>query len=147
MTTTRFPVFVLRCVVLLCVLACASPALRAQVNAQTSQSPSNAQTTAQAPAQHKRLTIEITGGDKNAPVENASVYLKFVEGKKIGRDKKYALNVKTNREGVAHIPDPPVGEVLIQIVADGWKTFGKHYELTDPAQTIQIHLDRPPKWY
>jgi hypothetical protein len=100
-----------------------------------------------AEAQGKRLTIEVTGGEKNVVVENASVYLKFVEEKKIGKDKHYALNVKTNREGVAHIPDAPLGKVLIQIVADGWKTYGKYYELTDAGAVIQIHLERPPKWY
>jgi hypothetical protein len=95
----------------------------------------------------KRLTIEVTGGEKNVAVENASVYLKYVEEKKIFKDRKYALNVKTNREGSAHIPDPPLGRVLIQIVADGWKTYGKYYDLTDQGMTIKIHLDRPPKWY
>ena len=95
----------------------------------------------------KRLTIEITGGDNNVAVENASVYLKYVEEKKIRKDKHYALNVKTNREGVAHIPDAPLGKVLIQIVADGWKSYGKYFELSDPEAVIKIHLDRPPKWY
>ena len=95
----------------------------------------------------KRLTIEVTGGDKNVAVDSASVYVKFVEVKKIGRDKKFELNVKTNRDGIAHVPDPPLGRVLIQIVADGWKTFGQYYEITDPGAVIKIHLDRPPKWY
>ena len=95
----------------------------------------------------KRMTIEVSGGDNNVAVENASVYLKYVEEKKIFKDKHYALNVKTNREGVAHIPDAPLGKVLIQIVADGWKTYGKYYELTDPGAVIKIHLDRPLKWY
>ena len=95
----------------------------------------------------KRLTIEVTGGDKNVPVENASVYLKFSEERTLRKDRKYALNVKTNREGVARIPDPPEGRVLIQIVADGWKTYGKYYDLTDSEGRIKIHLDRPPKWY
>lgn len=98
-------------------------------------------------ASGKRLTIEVSGGDKNVAVENASVYLKFVEEKKLAKDKRYELNVKTNREGVAHIPDPPLGRVLIQIVAEGWKTYGKYYELSDPGVVIKIHLDRPPKWY
>jgi len=95
----------------------------------------------------RRLRIEISGGEKNVAVENASVYLKFTEEKKLGKDKKYELNVKTNRAGVAHIPDPPMGRVLIQIVAEGWKTYGKYYELTEPGEVIKIHLDRPPKWY
>ena len=94
-----------------------------------------------------RVTIEVTGGDKNVPIENASVYLKYVEERKIGRDKKFELNVKTNREGIAHIPDAPLGRVEIQIVAEGWKTFGRWYDVTSSGEPIKIHLDRPPKWY
>lgn len=101
----------------------------------------------QKPDPANRLTIEVRGGDNNVPVENASVYVKFVEERKLKRDKKYELNVKTNRDGVTHVPDSPLGRVLIQVVADGWKTFGRWYDITDPQQTIQIHLERPPKWY
>src|SRR5437868_4097047 len=94
-----------------------------------------------------KLTIEVAGGDKNIAVENASVYLKFAEPRKIRKDRKYELNVKTNHDGTAHIPDPPTGKVLIQVVADGWKTYGKYYDLTEQGTVIKIHLDRPPKWY
>jgi hypothetical protein len=55
--------------------------------------------------------------------------------------------VKTNREGIAHIPEAPLGRVLIQIVAEGWKTFGRWYDITSSKEPIKIHLDRPPKWY
>jgi hypothetical protein len=94
-----------------------------------------------------RVTIEVTGGDKDAPIENASVYLKYVEERKIAKDKQYELNVKTNRDGIAHVPDAPLGRVLIQIVAEGWKAYGRWYDITDAKQPIKIHLDRPPKWY
>jgi hypothetical protein len=96
---------------------------------------------------HKRLTIEITGGDKGVAVQDASVYLKYQEERTLRKDKKYALNVKTNHEGIAHVPDVPLGRVLIQVVVDGWKTYGEYYNITDPSATIKIHLDRPPKWY
>lgn len=94
-----------------------------------------------------RLTIEVTGGEKDTPVENASVYLKYMEEHKFAKNKKHELNVKTNREGIAHVPDAPLGKVLIQIVAEGWKTYGHWYEITDAKEPIKIHLDRPPKWY
>jgi hypothetical protein len=94
-----------------------------------------------------RVTIEVTGGDKDRPIENASVYLKYVEEHKIAKNKQFELNVKTNREGIAHIPDAPLGRVEIQIVADGWKTFGRWYDITGTKEPIKIHLDRPPKWY
>jgi hypothetical protein len=94
-----------------------------------------------------RVTIEVTGGDKDRPIENASVYLKYVEEHKIAKNKQFELNVKTNREGIAHIPDAPLGRVEIQIVAEGWKTFGRWYDITDSKEPIKIHLDRPPRWY
>jgi hypothetical protein len=105
---------------------------------------------AQSPAQSDeptRLTIEVTAGDKAEPVENASVYVKYIEQHTIKKDKKVELNVKTNREGAAHVPDAPLGRALIQVIADGWKTYGRWYDITDPHQIIKIRLERPPKWY
>ena len=93
-----------------------------------------------------KLTIEVTGGDENKPIENASVYVKTVEEHLI-KDKKFEVNVKTNQKGVAHVPDSPMGRVLIQVVADGWKTYGHWFDLNDPKQVIKIHLEKPPKWY
>jgi hypothetical protein len=101
---------------------------------------------AEAPSPFNRLRIEVTGGDSDKPVENASVYLKTVEQHTI-KDKKTEVNVKTNQSGIAHIPEAPHGRVLIQVVAEGWKTYGHWYDITEAKQTIKIHLDRPPKWY
>jgi hypothetical protein len=101
---------------------------------------------AEAAAALNRLRIEVTGGGDDKPVENASVYLKTVEQHAL-KDKKTELNVKTNQLGVAHVPEAPLGRVLIQVVADGWKTYGHWFDITDPKQTIKIHLERPPKWY
>lgn len=93
-----------------------------------------------------RLTIEITGGDEDKPIENASVYLKTQQDRLI-KDKKTELNVKTNMQGVAHVPQAPLGRVLIQVVAEGWKPYGHWFDITDSKQVVKIHLDRPPKWY
>jgi len=93
-----------------------------------------------------KLTIEVTGGDESRPIENASVYVKTVEEHLI-KDKKFEVNVKTNMKGVAHVPDAPTGRILIQVVADGWKTYGHWYDVTDLKQVIKIHLEKPPKWY
>ncbi len=114
------------------------------IRAQENPPPPPPKNTAPSPA--NRLTVQVTGGDTNKPVENASVYVKTVEQHLI-KDKKSEVNVKTNQEGIAHIPDIPLGRILIQVVADGWKTYGHWYDITEPKQTIQIHLDRPPKWY
>jgi hypothetical protein len=89
-----------------------------------------------------RLRIEVTGGDTNKPVADASVYLRFPE------KRKEELDLKTNQEGVARSPEIRQGKVLIQIVAPGWKTYGEYHDVTDAEQTIQIHLVRPTtRWY
>ena len=112
------------------------------------QDPSPPPSQAPAPAsQANRLTIEVTGGEKAVPVENASVYVKYVEEHVIKKDKKLELNVKTNRDGVAHVSEAPLGRALVQIIAEGWKTYGRWYDITDAHQVIKIRLERPPKWY
>jgi hypothetical protein len=99
------------------------------------------------PDPQARITVEVTGGDQETPVENASVYFKYIEEHKVKKNKTMELNVKTNREGVAHVPDAPLGRVLVQVLAEGWKTYGRWFDITDPKQTIKVHLERPPKWY
>lgn len=99
------------------------------------------------PDPQSRITIEVTGGEKETPVENASVYFKYIEEHKIKKNKTMELNVKTNRDGVAHVPDAPLGRVLIQVLAEGWKSYGRWFDITDPKQTIKIRLERPAKWY
>jgi hypothetical protein len=93
------------------------------------------------------LTIIVTGGDDKAPVDSASVYVKFVEAHTISRNKKIEMNLKTNLSGVCHVPEIPQGKFLIQIIAPGWKTFGEYYDVNQAEQTIKIALVRPPKWY
>jgi hypothetical protein len=89
-----------------------------------------------------RLRIEITGGDQNKPVADASVYLR------IAKDKKSEMDLKTNQEGIARSPEIPQGRVLVQIVAPGWKTYGEYHDISESEQTIQIHLVRPTtRWY
>jgi hypothetical protein len=133
-------------ILLLAASLAASLALARPVAAQTSSTPEPKSGEPKPDAQ-ARITIEVTGGDQETPVENASVYFKYIEERKIKKNKTMELNVKTNREGVAHVPDAPLGRVLIQVLAEGWKTYGRWFDITDPKQTIKVHLERPPKWY
>ena len=139
----RFPRALIRCSSLATAVFLAST-----ISAQNPSSPSSAPKPA-APKSDPvtRITIEVTGGEKETPVENASVYFKYIEEHAIRKNKKLELNVKTNRDGTAHVPDAPMGRVLIQVLAEGWKSYGRWFDITDPKQTIKIHLERPPKWY
>jgi hypothetical protein len=94
-----------------------------------------------------RLTIIVTGGEDKKPVDSASVYIRYVEGHKLGKDKKIEMNLKTNQSGVCHVPVIPPGKFVVQVIADGWKTYGEYYDVNQTEQTINITLVRPPKWY
>jgi hypothetical protein len=93
------------------------------------------------------LTIVVTNLEDKKPVESASVYVKFVQARVLGKDKKIEMNLKTNLSGVVHVPEIPRGKFLVQVIAPGWKTFGEYYEVDQAEQTINIELARPPKWY
>jgi hypothetical protein len=133
---------------LACVCIAAGAMIAQGMAAQNSPVPaSKPQTAPPASDVQARITIEVTGGEKNVPVENASVYVKFIEEHSLKKDKKLEMNVKTSREGIAHVPSAPMGRVLVQVVAEGWKTYGRWLDITDPKQTIKVHLERPPRWY
>lgn len=93
------------------------------------------------------LRIEVVGGKKEIPVDNASVYLRFPRNGKSVRSKLLELNLKTNAQGVTRFEIAPRGKVLIQVIAPGWKTFGRWYTLEKEKETIRIQLEEPPRWY
>jgi len=94
-----------------------------------------------------KLTIVVTGGEDKMPIDSASVYVRYVEEHKHGKDKKIEMNLKTNRSGVCHVPVIPPGKFIVQVIAEGWKTYGEYYDVNQTEQTINITLVRPPKWY
>ena len=109
----------------------------------------NVDATAQSDSASKdaRLTIVVTGGEDKTPIDSASVYVRFVEEHKHGKNKKIEMNLKTNQSGVCHVPVIPPGKFIVQVIADGWKTYGEYYDSNQTEKTINIALVRPPKWY
>ena len=107
----------------------------------------DAKARADSDAKDARLTIVVTGGEDKKPVDSASVYVRYVEEHKHGKDKKIEMNLKTNQSGVCHVPVIPPGKFVIQVIADGWKTYGEYYDASQTEQAININLVRPPKWY
>lgn len=93
------------------------------------------------------LEVRVAAEANGEPIAGAAVYVKFTEERSLRRDKKLEWKVKTNEEGKAALPPIPAGEVLIQVIAKGWKTFGRRYTLHGPKQTVEIKLVPPKKWY
>jgi hypothetical protein len=94
-----------------------------------------------------KLKIHVTSKG-NKPVSNASVYIRFNEsGGLFHHDKLAELGLKTSEDGTVKVPPVPQGKILIQVVAKGWHTYGKWYEINQDEQSLEIVLEPPPRWY
>ncbi len=116
----------------------------------TSQSqPSPKDEKQQSPSESTTTKIRITVTDPNdKPVPNASVYVRYnVSGGMLHKDHLAELSFKTNQEGSLKVPEVPQGKVLIQVIAKGWHTYGKWYDMDKDEETITIKLEQPPHWY
>ena len=94
-----------------------------------------------------RLEITIIAATSGEPIKNASVYVRYKKARALRKDKTISLSLKTNPDGTAIVPEVPEGQVLVQVIAEGWKTYGEFHEVKSPKQSIEIKLVRPKKWY
>lgn len=93
------------------------------------------------------LKIVVTGGDKDVPISNASVYVRYEQPRFLLPAEKIELDLKTDLEGIAKVKDVPRMRIMIQVVKGGWRPFGEYFELTKDEQTIQIKMLPPAHWY
>jgi hypothetical protein len=96
-----------------------------------------------------RLTVQVNSAETGKPIDRASVVVKFRHGLNPVKMKKIITNweTKTSQEGTVKIPELPMGEVTIQVIAEHYQTFGDVFELTMPEQTIAIKLNPPQPQY
>jgi len=118
----------------------ASSALFAGANREPAQGKSDVSDTV-------RLKLEVTGGDPSAPVDSASVYVRYIVKHRMGKDESIEMNLKTNHDGTVTVPGVPRGEITVQVVAEHWKPWGQKFQATEDQQIIKVHLEKPPRWY
>jgi hypothetical protein len=96
-----------------------------------------------------RLTVQVNSIDTGKPIDRASVIIRFRHGLNPVKMKKILTSweTKTNQMGSVTVPEIPMGEVTIQVIADHYQTFGNVYELTTPEQTVAIKLNPPQAQY
>ncbi len=92
-----------------------------------------------------RLRIEVTAWETSQPVAEAEVLVRYVPERDAG-GKKIQANVKTDARGVAQVPGIPAGKIVVQVSAKGYRSFSRWYEHSKEAQTIQIQLEKLPRW-
>lgn len=95
------------------------------------------------------LTIAVKN-TSDKPVENASVIVRFVKGRdyaKLGKGITREWEMRTNQEGSVKIPPIPRGQILIQVIAKNYQTFGQTFEVDEAEKTIDVRLNPPQAQY
>ncbi|HTR46709.1 MAG TPA: carboxypeptidase-like regulatory domain-containing protein [Verrucomicrobiae bacterium] len=94
-----------------------------------------------------KIKIRVTT-DTDKPLANASVYVRFyISGGFLRHEKLAEMNFKTNQDGSVKVPEIPQGKILIQVIAPGWHTYGKWYDVDQAEQSIVVKLSPPTHWY
>ena len=100
------------------------------------------------PSGSVKLRIIVTN-PKGDPVANASVYVRYYTGGSglMHHDQLQELDFKTNQDGSVKVPPVPQGKIQVQVIAQGWHTFGEWYEIEKDEQAVNIQLKEAPHWY
>ena len=96
-----------------------------------------------------KIQVKVTNLD-GKPIDRASVIVKFVSGHsvvKLGKSVMTHWDVRTNQEGLAKIPALPQGNLLVQVIAKGYQTYGETFDVTDPEKSLEIKLNPPQSQY
>jgi hypothetical protein len=91
-----------------------------------------------------RVEVTVLRASTGKPIENASVIFHPLEdGKNAGN-----MELKTNDEGKAVIDLLNIGsDVRVQIIANGFQTYGEDYKVDKDNLAIEIKMKRPSEQY
>jgi hypothetical protein len=93
-----------------------------------------------APPPPAHISVTVTKANNGKPVANAAVIFHPIKNGKDGGN----MEIKTNRDGVATLDIMPVGDTFrLQVVADGFQTFGEDYTIDSSVKEIEVKMKKP----
>jgi hypothetical protein len=83
------------------------------------------------------------------PIDRASVVIRCIDRKlaKLGKHDCPAYELRTNEDGKAVMPPIPQGKIRIQVIAKGYQTFGKDFEINEQEKTVEVTVNPPQQQY
>jgi hypothetical protein len=95
-----------------------------------------------------RITVKVTD-EAGRSIDRATVRVVFKQGRSKVKFTKITKSweMKTSQEGIAKIPGLPKGDILIQVMAQYYQTFGETMTIEDDEKTVEIRLKPPQKQY
>jgi hypothetical protein len=91
------------------------------------------------------VTVTVLRAADGQPLKNAAVVFHLTSQ---GTKNEGNMELKTNDAGKATLSIVPLGsEMLVQVIADGYRTFGKAYDVPSSKKSITIKLLPPNEQY
>jgi hypothetical protein len=98
-----------------------------------------------APPETMKIDISVVRASTGKPIPNAAVIFHPVNDK--GKSEG-AMELKTDLEGKTQLDVIPIGStVRLQIIANGFQTFGNDYIANADSKEITIKMQRPTSQY
>lgn len=91
------------------------------------------------------INIIVVRQNGGKPVKNAEIVLHLLD--KHGNLKQAGLELKTHEDGKAGTSGVPYGKVRIQVIAQGFRTWGDDFEVAQPNMDITIKLQKPKEQF
>jgi hypothetical protein len=91
------------------------------------------------------LTFVVLKEYNGKPLRNAAVVLHPVNSK--DKQGNGGLELKTDAEGRASYEGIPYGRIRVQILANGFQTYGQDYDIDQPALELTVKMKRPAGQY
>ena len=123
------------CALIACLgLICGSLALRAQDDN------SHRGRKYKAPPPSARIVVTVLRDSSGKPIQDAHVIFHPIKGDK----DTGALELKTNEDGKIVIDVIPIGDtVRLQIIANGFQTYGNDFKIDRPDMSMEVRMKRP----
>jgi hypothetical protein len=91
------------------------------------------------------LSFVVLKDDNGKPVRNAAVIMHPVDTR--GKQERGGLELKTDSEGKTSIDGIPYGKLRVQVLAQGFQTYGDDFDVTKSKMEFTIKLKRPQGQY
>ena len=90
------------------------------------------------------IKVTVVRSTNGKPIPNAAVVFHPMKGDQ----DQGALELKSDEDGKVTIDVIPIGDtVRLQVIADGWQTYGDDYKIDTDSKEILVKMKRPGSQY
>ncbi len=91
------------------------------------------------------VNFVVVRDENGKPIRNAAVVMHPVN--EDGKQQRGGIELKTDPEGKANYDGVPYGKIRIQVLANGFQTYGYDYDISEPNIDLTIKMKRPGRQY